>query len=68
MMEAKSSGNPVFGPPQSMFVNTSITGSSVFIRGYSRARKSFVGLKPQGTGTAETSLSLIVNWPRLTEN
>ncbi len=59
-----SAGSPVFTQARPMFPNTG-AGSGVFIIGYSKFRKAYLGLRPVGAGASEAQLSLIVNWPAL---
>jgi serine/threonine protein kinase len=57
-------GSPVFSRPEPLFPRASISGSNIYIYGYSKTRRSYLGLRPVSTGS-NNRLSLIVNWPQL---
>ncbi len=59
-----SAGSPVFYEPKPLFPPASISGSNIYIYGYSKARRSYLGWRPVSTGS-NSRLSLIVNWPQL---
>ena len=60
-----SSGSPVFGQPQPLFLGTSTVGTRMFISGYSVPIKAWLAWRPMGDRTSESRMSLIVNWPEL---